>query len=384
MIATPLTFKQSRHQKLKVWVLSPAIETVDDNIDYYYDFSQSLAEYSKLFEALQLNWVWQAVTMKNFCQVIENIDAEKQGNNFPVVLNLCDGDELNGAPGISVVKMLEAKDIVYTGADEYFYHVTTSKIPMKLAFDKAGISTAPWKTITGEDTNCEAIFAELGTTIIVKPAVSGGSMGVGTKNIVQTQQQLAVLLKQMFEGYRGWDLTSGGVIAERFVAGREFTVFISGSHNDPFNAVIYTPVERVFHASLPDNEKFLSFDRLWEIYEEETPMPRDENFYEYAAPEDSLIDALKQLSWDAYCATRGTGYTRVDIRMDAANGKLYVLEVNAQCGISEDENYTSIGAILRFDHKSFTNLIVEILNDAFTRAAKKGISSRKHSRRKIA
>jgi len=44
-----------------------------------------------------------------------------------------------------------------------------------------------------------------------------------------------------------------------------------------------------------------------------------------------------------------------------------VLEVNAQCGLSEDEDYTSIGAILRFSGNTFTELVAEIINDAFTR-----------------
>jgi len=29
---------------------------------------------------------------------------------------------------------------------------------------------------------------------------------------------------------------------------------------------------------LPEEEKFLSFDRLWEIYEDETPMPGTKAF----------------------------------------------------------------------------------------------------------
>jgi D-alanine-D-alanine ligase len=53
--------------------------------------------------------------------------------------------------------------------------------------------------------------------------------------------------------------------------------------------------------------------------------------------------------------------------MDANTGKMYMLEVNAQCGLSEDEDYTSIGAILRYANKSFTQLIREIINDAFSR-----------------
>jgi D-alanine-D-alanine ligase len=61
------------------------------------------------------------------------------------------------------------------------------------------------------------------------------------------------------------------------------------------------------------------------------------------------------------------GYGRLDIRMDKQSNKLCVLEVNAQCGLSEDENYTSIGAILRFARKSFTYLIIEIIEDALMR-----------------
>lgn len=358
--------------QIKVWVLAPSIESTDDHIDYYYDFSQSIAEYTRVFEQLQLPWQWQPVTTKNFIHVIENIDKEKErGQYLPVVLNLCDGDEVNGTPGISVIRLLEEKEIIYTGADEFFYHVTTSKIPMKQAFDKAHVANAAWEAINSENINGNDLFTKIGCPLIVKPAVSGGSMGVGIKNVVETNEALSLLLKQMFEGYRGWNLTADGIVAEQFISGPEYTVFICGSFDNPDQAEIYTPVERVFHASLPEKEQFLSFDRLWEIYEEETAMPGEENFYEYCLPPENLIDPLKKLSWEAFCATKGKGYTRVDIRMDAVTKKLYVLEVNAQCGISEDENYTSIGAILRFSGKSFSSLIEKIILDALHRAAVK-------------
>jgi D-alanine-D-alanine ligase len=145
------------------------------------------------------------------------------------------------------------------------------------------------------------------------------------------------------------------------------TVLIVGSYDAPDKAKIYTPVERIFHPSLPDKEKFLSFDRLWEIYEEEDAMPNEGNFYEYELPDTSLIESIKKISWDSYVACKGKGYTRVDVRMDSSTKKLYVLEVNAQCGLSEDENYTSIGAILRMSNKTFAELVIEIINDAFVR-----------------
>ena len=146
---------------------------------------------------------------------------------------------------------------------------------------------------------------------------------------------------------------------------------ITGSAQFPELCKVYKPVERVFHASLPDNEKFLSFDRLWEIYEDETPMPGNDNFYEYQEVDATLSIAIQELSLAAYKSVGGTGYTRVDIRMDEKTGRLFILEVNAQCGLSEDEDYTSIGAILRVNKTSFTQMITEVIEDALIRKATK-------------
>lgn len=355
-------------EKLKVWVLAPYIITNDANIDYYYDFSQSIEEYTKTFAALNINWQWQPVTMNDYAAIIDTIATEKEtGIFFPLVFNICDGDEVNGTPGISVVKLLEEKGLVYTGSDEYFYYITTSKIPMKEAFDKHNVPNARWEAIKIKEQYTNGIFDRLGAPIIVKPSVSGGSMGVGIKNVVENKAELNEQIYKMFDGYRGWNLAADGLIAESFITGPEYTVLIVGSYDKPGLAKIYTPVERIFHPSLPDKEKFLSFDRLWEIYEDEDPMPNEGNFYEYETPDAALIDAIQKISWDAYVACKGKGYTRVDVRMDSATKKLYVLEVNAQCGLSEDENYTSIGAILRVSNKTFAELVIEIINDAFLR-----------------
>jgi D-alanine-D-alanine ligase len=365
---------------VKVWVLAPHIESQDDNIDYYYDFSQSIAEYTKVFNELKLNWHWQPVTMNNFRSIIDQIESEKDSNSFfPIVLNLCDGDEINGTPGISVVRLLEEKDLVYTGADEHFYAITTSKIPMKKAFDDKHVANAAWMIVNADTIADDTLFKRLGYPVIVKPAVSGGSMGVGIRNVVENKAELENLLDSLNKGYHGWNLNGDGMIAEQFINGREFTTFIIGSADRPEQAIVYKPVERVFHPSLPDKEKFLSFDRLWEIYEEESAMPGEDNFYEYQLPEAALIEPIKQLSWDAFCATGGKGYTRVDLRLDNATGKLYVLEVNAQCGISEDENFTSIGAILRLSGNSFTAAVGHIIEDAIRRAVAKKTTLQKTS-----
>ncbi|MBK9661366.1 MAG: hypothetical protein IPO68_15960 [Chitinophagaceae bacterium] len=359
-----------------IWVLAPHLESDDPNIQHYYDFTQSIKEYTKVFEELKAEWKWQPVTMDNFKSVIKSIANTKNGKT-PLILNLCDGDEVNGTPGVSVIHELEKYGLIYTGSDVHFYNITTSKIPMKKAFDKAGVATANWRVITDKKGSTKGICKRVGTPIIIKPAVSGGSMGVSVKNVVGTEEELIKRVEEIYKGYRGWNLLVDGLFVEQFITGPEYTTFITGSSDDPDNCIVYEPVKRVFHESLPDAEKFLSFDRLWEIYEDETPMPKNENFYEYRQAEASLIPALKQLSLAAYKACRGKGYTRIDIRQDSTTGKLYMLEANAQCGLSEDEDYTSIGAILKASNVSFTEIIGEILRDALRRSMVKTIPVKK-------
>ena len=77
-------------------------------------------------------------------------------------------------------------------------------------------------------------------------------MGVGVKNVVNDKEALKKQLHNMFEGYRGWDLSIDGIVAESFITGREFTTMITGSSRHPEHCRVYYPVERVFHASLPE------------------------------------------------------------------------------------------------------------------------------------
>jgi D-alanine-D-alanine ligase len=367
MTASPSPGEAQLQAPLLVWVLAPYLETTDPNIDCYSDYSQSRAEYQRVFAELGIEWRWESVTLDGVDATLDRVIRESEGYT-PVVFNLCDGDDLNGVPGVDVIRRLKLLGLCYTGADERFYEVTTSKIDMKTAFEAAGVPTPSWEVLPPKVTNARSVLKRLGSPVIIKPAVSAGSMGITTKSVVDTADALRREVRQLHDGYRGWNLTGGGVLAERFIAGREFTTFITGSYHSPERSRVYPPVERVFHDSLPATEQFLSFDRLWEIYERETPIGPDQYLWQYAAAPADLAPAICEVSWAAYAAVEGTGYGRVDLRYDQATGQLFVLEVNAQCGISEDENITSIGAILRFANRTFSQAVAEILDDALAAA----------------
>lgn len=355
----------SHQDEYIVWVLAPFLETTDPNLQYYYDYTQSIAEYQKVFDEIGCIWKWVNVTVPEIETVVGGISGAS-GTKIPVVINLCDGDEANGIPGVSVIAALEKHNLIYTGSNDHFYRITTSKIPMKEAFDAFGVPNAKWKVVD-QDSTAESVFAAVGDVVIVKPAISAGSMGLSVRNVVSTTAEYNTILQEMLQGYRGWKLDTGGLFVEEFIAGSEFTVLLVGSSTHPETISCYPPVERVFHESLPDRERFLSFDRLWETYDTEAPLDNNGCLYNYREVDSELAEELKSISIKAFEAVGGMGYARLDIRRDKDTGKCYVLEINAQCGLSEDENYTSIGAILRFAEKSFTYLILEIIQDGLTR-----------------
>ena len=160
--------------------------------------------------------------------------------------------------------------------------------------------------------------------------------------------------------------TLGNIFVERFINGREFTVFIVGDSHQPDRIKIYPPMERVFHASVPENERFLSYG-YWERDDEES-------FLSFQLVGSGLHERLCELSKRAYCAVGGNGYGRVDVRMDRESSELFVLEVNPNCGISSqslshlsDPTGTSVGTILHLASIPFTQLISEILTETLTR-----------------
>jgi D-alanine-D-alanine ligase len=360
-----MNFKEKKDDYF-IWVIAPYLETQDPNLLCYYDYTQSIAEYQKVFSEIDCEWKWVNVTFPAIDEVIKEIN-DHPTIKTKIVINLCDGDETNGIPGISVIDALERYDLIYTGSNAYFYQITTSKIPMKQAFDKHLVPTPVWKVIDSNPIDVAALFEQVGAVLIVKPAISAGSMGLSIKNVISNQEEFSSVMNDIQQGYHGWKLDSGGIFVEEFINGREFTTLVVGSSTHPETLRVYPPVERVFHPSLPEKEQFLSFDRLWETYDNESPLPEKAVLYNYYEPEYELIKGLQQISLTAFKAVGGMGYGRLDIRMDKRTGKLYVLEVNAQCGLSEDENYTSIGAILRFAKKSFASLIIEIMEDAMMR-----------------
>src|SRR6185295_702074 len=92
-----------------VWVIAPFLETQDPNLRQYYDYTQSIAEYQKVFSEIGCEWKWVNVTFPAIETVVKEI-KDHPTTKTKIVINLCDGDEMNGIPGLTVIDALEEYD----------------------------------------------------------------------------------------------------------------------------------------------------------------------------------------------------------------------------------------------------------------------------------
>ena len=333
-----------------IWAFVPYAVREGRLEGFDFDTVQTKRELAHAFRDLNLAWIWQPVVDSNIDAVIEQVRSEDS-----IVLNLCDG--IGETPGECVVAALERARIRFTGANSAFYRISTSKLIMKQMMSAAGVPTPAFEALSG---SVAGVCARVGTPLLVKPDVSAASGGIFLRSKVSRDEDVAALRDQMADAPMPQFCDSRSLFAERFIEGPEFTVFVMGDCRDPGSVRCLPPVERTFNASIPDGEKFLSYERYWGVYREESPPPDGRPFYGYGACDARLAQVMEGISRDAYIAVRGRGYARVDLRMDRATGELFVLEVNANCGLSEDDQ-TSTGCILKLAGMTLADLLKEIL-----------------------
>jgi D-alanine-D-alanine ligase len=335
-----------------------------------YDLPGFREELNTWFTTLGYEWRWVAVTLGNLPSVIADLeDARRAGGCL--VLNLCDGNELDGSPGVSVVRALEIAGIPFTGSSAFFYEITTYKVPMKTRLRERGVATAPFVPLRNLSEDVARLEAEVGYPAFVKPEVSAGSGGIGLTSLVYDAGGVMARVSALLAGEDGNFYRESGIFAERFVDGPEFTVFVIADRNTPGGARAYPPVQRLFHSALPSHERFLSYDRYWSEYKEESRLPEGEPFYRYGLAPARLRDRLADLAVRAFLALDGVGYGRVDIRLEERTDQLFVLEANANCGLSGDRE-TSVGEMLFLAKVPVHHLVSEILRDAYDRFSSNG------------
>ncbi|UJS26177.1 D-alanine--D-alanine ligase [Thiothrix winogradskyi] len=254
--------------------------------------------------------------------VDRNIIKTLQDGGFDRVFNI-----LHGAGGEDGVLQgaLEILGLPYTGCGVMASAISMDKLMTKRVWAGAGLPTPAYRVLTAA-TDFDAVIAELGLPLMVKPATEGSSIGMSK---VKAAADLAGAYHKAAE-------CSAVVIAEQWITGAEYTAGIVAGESLP---LIRLEVPGEFY----DYEaKYISNDTRYFC-----PCGLD------AAEE----QAMQVLAQQAFAAVGGRGWGRVDLIRDA-QGKAWLIEVNTNPGMT-DHSLVPMGA--RAIGMDFNALVVRIL-----------------------
>lgn len=241
-------------------------------------------------------------------------------DSFPpnsLVFPLCDGNELDQEPGISILKYLNLKGHTILGTNIEFYEISLRKSLMKQYFQSKEVPCPQGGKFR------EIINSFDHYPAFLKPDDMYASVGISPKSVVWNREQALAVGEEL-------EVKFPNMLMEEYIQGKEYTVLVYG-------------------------DKVLSGERKFRDdtnhYTEFGP------FSEISAPDPKFIQRLNQVAYEAYRAVKGSGYGRVDIRQNPETDEFFVLEVNSIPGIFEPSSVNDILDLYGVD-------FVEFLKDA--------------------
>lgn len=254
--------------------------------------------------------------------VDRNILSVLQAGNYDRVFNILHGR--GGEDGV-IQGALELLGLPYTGCGVKASAISMDKLMTKRLWLGAGLPTPNYRVLTA-DTNFDAVVAELGLPLIVKPASEGSSIGI-------SKVTEAAALKPAYEAAAQSDPV---VIVEQWITGSEYTAGILAGEPLP---LIRVEVPGVFY----DYEaKYISNDTRYFC-----PCG-------LTAAEESRVC---QLALQAFAAVGGRGWGRVDMMRDQ-QGNTWLIEVNTNPGMTD---HSLVPMAARAVGMDFNALVLRIL-----------------------
>jgi D-alanine-D-alanine ligase len=234
---------------------------------------------------------------------------------------------------------LEQLGIPYTGSGVMASSIGMDKVYTKLIWLMHGLPT-PKYALLDADTELRNIPDQLGLPLIVKPPHEGSTIGI-TKVSGYSEMKEAYGIAAKFDDV---------VLAEEFIAGREFTVAVLGKGASA--------------KALPIAEIVAPGGN----YDYQNKYFTDDTKYLCPAPLDAATtEEFYRIAVEAYRAVGCEGWGRVDILLRKSDNKPFLLEINTSPGMT---SHSLVPMAARAAGISYEDLCVEILRSASLKVAK--------------
>lgn len=263
------------------------------------------------------------------------------GNRWDLVVNIAEG--LRGRSREAQVPcLLEMFGVNYTFSDPLVCAATLDKAFAKRLVRDAGLHTAPFAVVAGEE-DIHRIALEY--PLFAKPVAEGTSKGIDARSRINGPGALRTVCRRLLRRFRQ------PVLVEQYLPGREFTTAILGTGAE---ARVLGSMEIALRAGVP------CADYSYEIKE------RCEEFVDYRPAEPGpLRQEVDELALAAYRAFECRDAGRVDTRLDAG-GRPCFLEINPLPGLHP--THSDLPIIAALEGMPYIDLIGAILGSASRRA----------------
>ncbi|HET7457348.1 MAG TPA: hypothetical protein VFJ74_06815 [Gemmatimonadaceae bacterium] len=255
---------------------------------------------------------------------------------YDLVFNLCESVEGVAALEPAVIAALEMLRMPHTGSSSWTAALCLRKPLVNALLDRAGVPVPRWAAVRRGGP-----LQSVGFPAICKPAAEDASIGVEQRSVVRSAKALAARVDAM---HARWD----EVIVQRFIDGREVNVGIVRD--------TVLPVAEIDFRAMPSNLwRIVSYRSKWEEGSDEDlgaapTCPAD------LPPE--LTAQLAQHALAAWRAVGGSGYGRVDFRIDDA-GRPWVLEVNANPDFAPTAGLARMARVAGVDYTALVELVCD-------------------------
>ena len=300
---------------MKVCVLQPDYST--SAVDYqYYDPPRNL---SSLLPGAEVDHVFL-----NKLTTYKQLKA-LQHKGYDIFVNLCEGYLEWEVPSIDVIYTLELLQLPFTGPSTLLYDPPKER--MKYVAFCEGVLTPAYVLIEKEEDLVTAC-TQLRFPLFIKPAKAGDSLGIDEHSLVHTREELAEKVRSIQNEYEQ-------LLAEEYIAGREFTVLIA-ANADGKTATTFKPVEFIF----PEGFAFKTYALKTSELHPDANIPCTDPVIE---------EQLREAAQRIFKGFNGSGYARLDFRLNE-KGELYFLEINFTCSVFYSDGYEgSADYIVKYD-----------------------------------
>lgn len=268
-----------------------------------------------------------------------------------LVFNLCESLAGEARHEPTFVGLLDLLGLAYTGTDLLGLASCLHKQRAKEILTARGVATPPYRYLEDPAALDDPELDALDYPWFVKLAHEDASVGITEDNLVRTPDELRTRARALMLEFQQ------GVLAERFVDGREVNVTLIGNGGE----LAVLPLHEIDFAAMPrDRPRIVSYAAKWEEthvdYAGTKPVP-------LRAATPSLIAAIEATARASWHALGLRDFARVDLRVDAA-GVPWVIDVNPNCDLSPD---AGVARSARAAGMSYPQLIAAIAACALAR-----------------